>query len=214
MCGGSYVGRGMRHGPWWHRGGREFLGRDVQKMSPGARISVALSVLVPVGLSGVFLVAFVPSLWWIFTTYFWVAFPAFGLLTSGIAALSEGRPVRVSEEERERELLEAIQESGEISAAAAAAENLVEGRRGRLEAQRAGRERPSRGQGQRRRHLLRVVGERAGDRAADRRFDVSTGRVHERAFRDGVFGLGSQARRRRASDDGVVWSIVDRTFSR
>ena len=121
MCGGSYMGRGMRHSPWWHHGGREFLGRDVEKMSPGARISAALSVLVPVGLSGVFLVAFVPSLWWIFTTYFWVAFPAFGLLTGGIAALSEGRPVRVSEEERERELLEAIRESGEISAAAAAA---------------------------------------------------------------------------------------------
>ena len=107
----------MKHGHW--RRGREFLGRDVEKMSPGARISAALAVLVPVGLSGVFLVAFVPSLWWIFTTYFWVAFPAFGLLMSGIAALGEGRPVRVSEEERE--LLEAIRESGEISAAGAAA---------------------------------------------------------------------------------------------
>jgi hypothetical protein len=121
MCGGSYVGRGMRHGEWRHAGGREFMGRDVEKMSPGTRISAALSVLLPVGLSGVFLGAFVPSLWWIFTTYFWVAFPAFGLLRSGIAALDEGRPVRVSEEEQERELLEAIRESGEISAAAAAA---------------------------------------------------------------------------------------------
>ena len=121
MCGGSYVGRGMRHGAWRQGGGREFLGCEVDKMSPGARISAALSVLLAVGLSGVFLVAFVPTLWWIFTTYFWVAFPAFGLLTSGIAGLSEGRPVRVSEEERERELLEAIRESGEISAAAAAA---------------------------------------------------------------------------------------------
>jgi hypothetical protein len=121
MCGGSYVGRGMRHGAWRRHGGGEFLGRDVEKLSPGARISAALSVLVPVGLSGVFLVAFVPGLWWIFTTYFWVAFPAFGLLTSGIAGLSEDRPVRVSEEERERELLEAIRDSGEISAAAAAA---------------------------------------------------------------------------------------------
>ena len=111
MCGWSYLGHGVRR----HAGGRE------SKMSPGARISAALSVLVAVGLSGVFLVAFVPSLWWIFTTYFWVAFPAFGLLMSGIAALGEGRPVRVSEEERERELLEAIRESGEISAAAAAA---------------------------------------------------------------------------------------------
>jgi archaellum biogenesis protein FlaJ (TadC family) len=115
MCGWSYVGRGVRR----HAGGREFLGYEVEKMSPGARISTAFSVLVPVGLSGVFLVAFVPSLWWIFTTYFWVAFPAFGLLTSGITGLSEGGSVRVSEEERE--LLEAIRESGEISAAAAAA---------------------------------------------------------------------------------------------
>jgi hypothetical protein len=121
MCGGSYVGRGMRHGVWRHAGGREFLGRDVEKMSPGARISAALSVLLPLGLSWVFLVAFVPSVWWIFTTYFWVAFPAFGLLASGIAALGEGRPVRLSEGERERELLEAIRESGEISAAVAAA---------------------------------------------------------------------------------------------
>src|SRR5829696_2658164 len=121
MCGGSYVGRGMRHGVWRHAGGREFTGREVEKMSPRARISAALSMLLPVGLSGVFLVAFVPSVWWIFTTYFWIAFPAFGLLTSGIAALGEGRAVRLSEEERERELLEAIRESGEISAAAAAA---------------------------------------------------------------------------------------------
>ena len=119
MCGGFYVECGMRHGQW--RRGREFLGRDVEKMSPALRISAALTVLVVVGLSGVFLVAFVPGLWWIFTTYFWVAFPAFGLLTSGIAALGEDRPVMVSEGERERELLEAIRESGEISAAAAAA---------------------------------------------------------------------------------------------
>lgn len=111
----------MRHGHWNHRGGRGFFGRDVEKMGPGARISAALSVLASVGLSGVFLVVFVPQLWWIFTTYFWVAFPALGLLTSGVSGLGEGRPVRVSGEERERELLVAIRESGEISAASAAA---------------------------------------------------------------------------------------------
>ena len=99
MCGWSYVGHVVR----WRAGGGEFLGYEVEKMSPGARISAALSVLVPIGLSGIFLVAFVPSLWWIFTTYFWIAFPALGLLTSGLTALGEGRLVRVSEEERERE---------------------------------------------------------------------------------------------------------------
>ena len=111
----------MRHGQWRNRGGREFLGRNVEEMSPWARISAALSVLLPVGLSGVFLIVFAPALWWIFTTYFWVAFPALGLLASGVTGLDEGRPVRVSEEAREGELLEAIRESGEISAASAAA---------------------------------------------------------------------------------------------
>jgi len=40
-------------------------------------------VLAPVALSGVLLVALAPGFWWIFTTYFWVAFPAFGLLARG-----------------------------------------------------------------------------------------------------------------------------------
>jgi hypothetical protein len=108
MCGGSYVGRG----------GRGFFGLDVEEMGSGARISAALSVLVPVVLSGVFLVVFVPQLWWIFTTYFWVAFPALGLLGGGVSGLGR-RAARDSEEERE--LLEAIREGGEISAASAGA---------------------------------------------------------------------------------------------
>ena len=38
MCGGHYVGRGVKHSLWRRHGGCEFLGRDVEKMSPGARI--------------------------------------------------------------------------------------------------------------------------------------------------------------------------------
>jgi hypothetical protein len=111
MCGGRYVGG---------RGGRYFLGRNVEEMGPSARISAALSVLVPVVLSGVFLLVFVPQLWWVFTTYFWVAFPAVGLLAGGISGLGR-RPVRVSEAEEERELLEALRDGGEVSAASVAA---------------------------------------------------------------------------------------------
>ena len=110
MCGGRYVGG---------RGGRYFLGRNVEEMGPSARISAALSVLVPVVLSGVFLLVFVPQLWWVFTTYFWVAFPAIGLLAGGVSGL--GRPSRVSEAEVERELLEAMRDGGEVSAASVAA---------------------------------------------------------------------------------------------
>ena len=127
MCGRSYArygwGFGGRRG-WGHHGRKrhgDFFGLDTEKMSPRALAVAALSVLVPVALSGLLLVVFVPQLWWIFTTYFWVAFPALGLLTGGVSDLGEARPVRVTEEEKERELLEAMRESGEISAASAAA---------------------------------------------------------------------------------------------
>jgi hypothetical protein len=124
MCGRSYSRYGSGVGgrrAWGHHRHGNLFGLDVEKMSPRARSVAALSVLVPVAFSGLLLVVFVPQLWWIFTTYFWIAFPAVGLFTSGVSGLQEGRPVRVSEEARERELLEAILDSGEISAASAAA---------------------------------------------------------------------------------------------
>ena len=123
MCGRSYarheLGFGGHHA-WGHHGRKDFFGLDVEKMSPGTRAVAALSVLVPVALSGLLLVVFVPQLWWIFTTYFWVAFPALGLLAGNVSGTEEGTP-RASEAELERELLEAIRDGGEVSAASAAA---------------------------------------------------------------------------------------------
>jgi hypothetical protein len=121
MCGRTYAGRGLGFAAGRRPGGHGLFGLDVEKMSPGARVAAALSVLVPVALSGVFLVAFVPDLWWLFTTYFWVAFPAVGLLVSGVTGLVGERPVRVSEEGRERELLGVLGEQGEVTAATVAA---------------------------------------------------------------------------------------------
>ena len=123
MCGGSVTRSGVEVSSGQERGGT--FGLDTERMSPGARVAVALSVLIPVALSGVVLVVFAPGLWWIFTTYFWVAFPAFGMLGRGVAGLSEGHPVRVSAEVRERELLVALGECGEISAAGAATETSM-----------------------------------------------------------------------------------------
>ena len=124
MCGRSYA----RHGPgvggrlgWGHHGRGDFFGLEVEKMGPRGRAVAALSVLVPVALSGLLLVVFVPQLWWVFTTYFWVAFPALGLLAGSVSGIGEERPPRVSEAELERELLEAIRDGGEVSAASAAA---------------------------------------------------------------------------------------------
>jgi hypothetical protein len=127
VCGRSYARYGSGFGVsrvWGHHGRRrhgDFFGLDAEKMSPRARVIAALSVLVPVALSGLLLVVFVPQLWWVFTTYFWVAFPALGLLTGSVSSPDEERAQRASEAELERELLEAIRDGGEVSAASVAA---------------------------------------------------------------------------------------------
>jgi len=84
-----------------------------------------MSVLVPVALSGVFLVVFVPQLWWIFTTYFWVAFPALGSLRQGLVGAIEERPSRVPARDAERELLAALKRHGKLTSALAAAETSL-----------------------------------------------------------------------------------------
>ncbi|CAN5149868.1 hypothetical protein BH18ACT10_BH18ACT10_09950 [soil metagenome] len=129
MCGKSYARHGMRfgsRGSWGHHGHRHghFFGFDAEKMGPQAQVVLALAVLVPVALSGVVL-AFTP-VWWIFTTYFWVAFPAFGLLARGIAGLGEAGPARrTAAEDRERELLLALRKHGELTPVGVAAETSL-----------------------------------------------------------------------------------------
>jgi hypothetical protein len=121
MCGRSVTLRGTGFGG--RR--REFFGIDTEGLGPGAKVGVALSVLVPVVLSGLFLVLFVPGLWWIFTTYFWVAFPALGMLGSGLAGLGEEWRARAEAVDPERELLVALLSHGEMTPAGAAAETSL-----------------------------------------------------------------------------------------
>ena len=102
-----------------------FLGVEVDDMSPRARGAVALTVLVPVALSGLFLVAFVPGLWWVFTTYGWISLPAFGLLVGGVAGLREGKPGSAPVEAGEKELLRALRDRGELTATRAALETSL-----------------------------------------------------------------------------------------
>jgi len=102
-----------------------FFGLDVEEMRPRAQMATALSILVPVVMSGLLLVAFVPGLWWVFTTYGWISFPAFRLLVRGVAGLSEGQAGLPSEEGRERELLRALRERGELTPTRAAMETSL-----------------------------------------------------------------------------------------
>ncbi|MBA2511757.1 MAG: helix-turn-helix transcriptional regulator [Rubrobacteraceae bacterium] len=123
MCGRSVMVRGAGFGGRRRR--PEFFGIDAEKLGPRTKVGVALSVLAPVALSGVLLVALVPGLWWIFTTYFWVAFPAIGLLGSGLTGLGEERRSRPAAVDLERELLAALMSHGEMTAAGIAAQTSL-----------------------------------------------------------------------------------------
>ena len=107
----------------------EFFGMDTMKMGPQAQVVVALLVLTPVILSALFLVLFVPGLWWISTTYGWIAFPAFGLLARGLSGIADApsgkQKVYESAKSKERELLEALRDRGELSPAQVAMETSL-----------------------------------------------------------------------------------------
>lgn len=111
--------------PARRRDPEEFFGLDVDRMSPRAQLTTALAVIVPVALAGIFLFTFT-QVWWIWFTFFWLIFPAFGLLVRGIAGLSEDRseaPAGASG--KERELLQALREHGELTPAQAAMETSL-----------------------------------------------------------------------------------------
>lgn len=104
--------------------GRAENGSDAwASVSSKGQILASLTVLVPVALSGLALVALAPGLWWIFTTYFWISFPALGLLTRGVTGLSGGGASAGGG--KERELLVALREHGELTTARAAMETSL-----------------------------------------------------------------------------------------
>lgn len=123
MCGRSFVRHGAGFASRKHH--VEFFGLDDEGMSPRLQVVAAALVLAPVALSGVVLLALAPGLWWIFTTYGWISFPAFGLLVRGLASMSKAKPGRVRTESGERELLRALREHGEVSPALAAMETSL-----------------------------------------------------------------------------------------
>ena len=110
------------------RGRKIRTGRDPDvwaSVSPKGQVFAALAVLVPVALSGLALVALAPGLWWLFTTYFWISFPALGLLTRGMAGLFGSAAVLSTSRVREREILEALREHGGLTPARAAMETSL-----------------------------------------------------------------------------------------
>jgi hypothetical protein len=102
------------------------IGVDVDTMSPGAQLATSLALLVPVvgGYLAVLLLA--PWLWWLVFFIIWVVPPAVGLLLRGATGLSDGRRVGSPlGNTRERELLRALRERGEMTPAQAAMETSL-----------------------------------------------------------------------------------------
>lgn len=103
----------------------DFFGLDVEKMSPKARVATGLAVLVPVAVAAVLVLTLVPYLWWLIFVFGWSIFRAFGLLIRGIAGLWDEEGEVPIGNGKERELLEALREYGELTPARAAVETSL-----------------------------------------------------------------------------------------
>ena len=108
------------------RGPDTFFGLDVEWMSAKAQVIAGLAVIVTVGVATALLLTLGPFAWWLILVFVWAVFPAFGLLLRGVVKLSHGagtgQPVG---NVKERELLGALREYGESTAARAAMETSL-----------------------------------------------------------------------------------------
>jgi hypothetical protein len=134
ICGRSSVAHKSKFGSHRstrrHHGGSDgFFGLDVENMNSRAQITAALTVLVPVALGAILVLSFVPQMFWLVFVFGWMVFPSVGLLVKGLAGLSattpEHRIVPASAGSRERELLEALRERGELTPTRAAMETSL-----------------------------------------------------------------------------------------
>ena len=134
MCGRSSIAHRSKFGSPRetrrdHENSGNFFGLDAENMSPRAQISAALTVLAPVVLGVILVLSLIPQVFWLVFVFGWMVFPSFGLLVRGLAGLSatpsERRAGLASAGSRERELLEALREHGEITPARAAMETTL-----------------------------------------------------------------------------------------
>ncbi len=134
ICGRSSVAHKPKFGSHRetrrHPGGSDsFFGLDVENMSSPAQVTAALTVLVPVALGAILVLSFAPQVFWLVFVFGWMVFPSFGLLVRGLAGMSatppERRIERPSPSSRERELLEALREHGELTPTRAAIETSL-----------------------------------------------------------------------------------------
>jgi hypothetical protein len=109
------------HGRW---DSEDFFGLDVEKMSPKAQAVTGVVTGGLILLAATLLIAFT-QFWWLIFIFGWAVFPAFGVFARGVAGLIDTRSEPPAANARERELLEALQSSGELTPAQAAMETSL-----------------------------------------------------------------------------------------
>ena len=109
------------HGRW---DSEDFFGLDVEKLSPKAQAVTGVVTGGLILLAAALLIAFT-QFWWLIFIFGWAVFPAFGVFARGVAGLVDTRSEPPAANARERELLEALQSSGELTPAQAAMETSL-----------------------------------------------------------------------------------------
>jgi hypothetical protein len=109
------------HGRW---DSDDFFGLDVEKMSPKAQAVTGAVTGGLILLAAALLLAFT-QFWWLIFIFGWAVFPAFGVFARGVAGLVDTRSEPPAANARERELLQALQSSGELTPAQAAMETSL-----------------------------------------------------------------------------------------
>ena len=100
-------------------------GVEVERVSPNARAVTGVVAGGAILLAAAFLILFT-DLWWLIFFFGWMIFPALGTFAKGIATLMESRQGKgLPENSKERELLEALRDRGELTPAQAAVETSL-----------------------------------------------------------------------------------------
>lgn len=131
MASGKRPDRGLesRHGRHAERRGDadEFwkdIGVDIEGMSPKAQAVTGVVTGGLILLAAALLIAFT-DFWWLIFVFGWAVFPAFGVFARGVAGLVEARSAPLPKDSKERELLEALKDHGELTPAQAAMETSL-----------------------------------------------------------------------------------------
>ena len=104
---------------------RSHVGVDVESKNPNARPLTGVVTGGTILLAAALFILFT-DLWWLILIFCWIVLPALGTFARGVAGFMELRQEeRLPEYDKERELLEALRDRGELTPAQAAVETSL-----------------------------------------------------------------------------------------